>query len=100
MQSRDFAKSNLEIPLGSGPYKVTEVKAGRSIRYERVKDYWAKDLPVNRGFYNFDVITSDYYRDNTVALEALKAGQFDYWLEMSAKNWANAYNIPAVARAA
>ncbi len=97
-QSRDFAKSNLEIPLGSGPYKVTEVKAGRSIRYERVKDYWAKDLPVNRGFYNFDVITSDYYRDNTVALEALKAGQFDYWLEMSAKNWANAYNIPAVAQ--
>ncbi|WOE82341.1 extracellular solute-binding protein [Pseudomonas protegens] len=97
-ESRDFAKSNLEIPLGSGPYKVTEVKAGRSIRYERVKDYWGRDLPVNRGFYNFDVITSDYYRDNTVALEALKAGQFDYWLEMSAKNWANAYNTPAVAQ--
>lgn len=97
-ESRDFAKSNLEVPLGSGPYRVTAVKAGRSIRYERVKDYWGRDLPVNRGFYNFDVITSDYYRDNTVALEALKAGQFDYWLEMSAKNWANAYNIPAVAQ--
>ncbi len=94
--SRDFNKGNLEIPLGSGPYKVTEVKAGRSVRYERVKDYWGKDLPVNRGFYNFDVMTTDYYRDNTVALEALKAGQFDYWLEMTAKNWANAYNIPAV----
>ena len=66
------------------------------MRYERVKDYWGKDLPVNRGFYNFDVMTTDYYRDNTVALEALKAGQFDYWLEMTAKNWANAYNIPAV----
>jgi microcin C transport system substrate-binding protein len=66
------------------------------VRYERVKDYWGKDLPVNRGFYNFDVMTTDYYRDNTVALEALKAGQFDYWLEMTAKNWANAYNIPAV----
>ncbi|UZE20416.1 extracellular solute-binding protein [Pseudomonas sp. B21-054] len=93
---RDFNKGNLEIPLGSGPYKVTEVKAGRSIRYERVKDYWGKDLPVNRGFYNFDVLTTDYYRDNTVAVEALKAGQFDFWLEMTAKNWANAYNIPAV----
>ncbi|WPN55643.1 extracellular solute-binding protein [Pseudomonas sp. P9_31] len=94
--TRDFNKGNLEIPLGSGPYKVSEVKAGRSVRYERVKDYWGKDLPVNRGFYNFDIMTTDYYRDNTVALEALKAGQFDYWVEISAKNWANAYSIPAV----
>ena len=95
-ENRDFAKGNLEIPLGSGPYKVAEVKAGRSIRYERVKEYWGKDLPVNRGFYNFDTLSIDYYRDNTVALEALKAGQFDYWLETSAKNWATAYNTPAV----
>ena len=94
---RDFSKSNLEIPLGSGPYRVAEVQAGRSIRYERVKDWWAKALPVNRGFYNFDTRRIDYYRDNTVALEALKAGQFDYWLETSAKNWATAYNIDAVA---
>jgi microcin C transport system substrate-binding protein len=93
---RDFSKSNLEIPLGSGPYKVAEVKAGRSIRYERVKDWWGEDLPVNRGFYNFDTMRLDYYRDNTVALEALKAGQFDYWLESSAKNWATAYDTPAV----
>ncbi|MCK9798009.1 extracellular solute-binding protein [Pseudomonas sp. MAFF 302030] len=96
--TRDFNKGNLEIPLGSGPYQVSEVKAGRSIRYQRVKDYWAKDLPINRGFYNFDVMATDYYRDNTVALEALKAGQFDFWLEMSAKNWATAYNTPAVAQ--
>jgi microcin C transport system substrate-binding protein len=94
---RDFSKSNLEIPLGSGPYKVAEVKAGRSIRYQRVADWWGKDLPVNRGFYNFDSMRIDYYRDNTVALEALKAGQFDYWLETSAKNWATAYDTPAVA---
>ena len=94
--TRDFTKGNLEIPLGSGPYKVASVQAGRSIRMERVKDYWAKDLPVNRGFYNFDAITSDTYRDNGVALEALKAGQFDYWLETSAKNWATAYNVAAV----
>ncbi|SDU93534.1 extracellular solute-binding protein [Pseudomonas mucidolens] len=94
---RDFAKGSLEIPLGSGPYTVAEVKPGRSIRYERVKDYWGKDLPINKGLYNFDYRITDYYRDNTVALEALKAGQFDFWQEISAKNWANAYNVPAVA---
>ncbi|MFP6861439.1 extracellular solute-binding protein [Pseudomonas sp.] len=94
---RDFSKGSLDVPLGSGPYKVADVQAGRSIRYERVKDWWGKDLPVNRGFYNFDTLEIDYYRDNTVALEALKAGQFDYWLETSAKNWATAYNTAAVA---
>lgn len=95
-ENREFNRGNLEIPLGSGPYKVAKVKAGRSVRYERVKDYWAKDLPINRGFYNFDVMTFDSYRDTTVALEALKAGAFDYALEVSAKNWATAYNVPAV----
>ncbi|RWU18139.1 hypothetical protein DM813_26115 [Pseudomonas alkylphenolica] len=95
-EGRDFTKGNLEIPLGSGPYKVADVKAGRSIRYERVKDYWGKDLAVNRGFYNFDVMTTDYYRDSAVALEALKAGQFDYRLETAAKSWATAYDVPAV----
>ena len=94
--NREFNKGNLEIPLGSGPYKVADVAAGRSIRYERVKDYWGNELAVNRGFYNFDSILIDYYRDTTVALEALKAGQFDYWLEVSAKNWASAYDVPAV----
>nr|WP_322978136.1 extracellular solute-binding protein [Pseudomonas sp. C11] len=94
---REFSKGNLDAPLGSGPYQVGEVQAGRSIRYERVPDWWARDLAVSRGFYNFDSIQIDYYRDNTVALEALKAGQFDYWLEISAKNWATAYSTPAVA---
>ncbi|WAC44588.1 extracellular solute-binding protein [Pseudomonas sp. SL4(2022)] len=94
---RGFSKSDLDIPVGSGPYKVADVQAGRSIRYERVKEWWGQDLPVNRGFYNFDTLQFDYYRDNTVALEALKAGQFDYWLETSAKNWATAYNTAAVA---
>ena len=94
--NRDFSKGNLDVPLGSGPYKVASVEAGRSVRYERVKDYWGKDLAINKGFYNFDVMAYDYYRDNAVALEAGKAGQFDYWLETSAKNWATAYNTPAV----
>ena len=93
---REFARTSLDAPLGSGPYQVAEVQAGRSIRYERVKDWWAKDLPVNRGQYNFDSLTVDYYRDNTVALEALKAGQFDFWVESSAKNWATAYDSPAI----
>ena len=93
---REFNRTSLEPPLGSGPYKVAEVQAGRSIRYERVRDWWAKDLPVNRGQYNFDNLTIDYYRDNTVALEALKAGQFDFWVETSAKNWASAYDSPAI----
>ncbi len=95
-EGRDFTKGSLDIPLGSGPYRVAEVKAGRSIRYERVKDYWARDLPINRGMFNFDVLDIQYYRDSTVALEAGKAGQFDFWLESSAKNWATAYDISAV----
>ncbi|WP_349570080.1 extracellular solute-binding protein [Azotobacter salinestris] len=95
-EGRDFTKSGMEPPLGSGPYRIASVQPGRSIRYERVKDWWGKDLPANRGFYNFDAVQIDYYRDNTVALEALKAGQFDYWLETSAKNWATAYDVPAV----
>ncbi len=95
-EGRDFASGSLEPPLGSGPYKVERVQPGRSIRYERVEDYWARDLPVTRGFYNFDALVYDYYRDNTVALQAFKAGHFDYWLETSAKNWATAYDIDAV----
>ncbi|MCJ0973442.1 extracellular solute-binding protein [Pseudomonas sp. PS1] len=93
---RDFTAGNLESPVGSGPYRVERVQAGRSIRYSRVEDYWGKDLPVNRGFYNFDHLQYDYYLDNTVALQAFKAGHFDYWLETSAKNWATAYDIDAV----
>lgn len=95
-EGREFTSGSLEIPLGSGPYRVEKVQAGRSIRYARVEDYWGKDLPVNRGFYNFDHVNFDYYRDNTVALQAFKAGHFDYWEERIAKNWATAYDIPAV----
>ncbi len=93
---RNFTSGSLEPPLGSGPYRVERVQPGRSISYARVEDYWGRDLAVNRGFYNFDRLVFDYYRDNTVALQAFKAGQFDYWLETSAKNWATAYDIPAV----
>ena len=93
---RDFSKTNLEAPLGSGPYRLVRVDAGRSLRYERVDNWWAADLPVSRGLYNFDKIHIDYYRDMSVALEAFKAGQFDFNLEYSAKDWATGYNSPAL----
>lgn len=91
-----FEKSSLASPLGSGPYRVARVDAGRSITFEKVKDYWAKNLPSQRGMYHFQTIRIDMYRDDVVALEGLKSGQFDYYEEYIARNWATAYNIPAV----
>src|SRR5271166_3781774 len=93
---RDFEKTTLDPPLGSGPYKIESLDPGRSITYRRVADYWAADLPVNRGRYNVDVIHYDYYRDATIALEAFKAGQYDVRLENSSKDWATGYDSPAL----
>ena len=95
---RDFEKTTLEPPLGSGAYRVESLDAGRSITYRRVKDYWAQKLPVNVGRDNFDSMRYDYYRDSTVAIEALKAGEYDFRPENVAKNWATAYATPAVTR--
>jgi microcin C transport system substrate-binding protein len=94
-QNRDFEKTTLEQPLGSGPYKIESFDPGRSITYQRVTDYWAKDLPVNKGRFNFGTIRYDYYRDASVALEAFKAGQYDFREENVAKNWAIGYSSPA-----
>ncbi len=93
-KGRDFSRPNLDPPLGSGPYRIKAFQAGRSVTYERVPDYWAANLPVNRGRYNFGTITYDYYRDNTVALQAFTSGEFDYRLETSSKDWATAYVGP------
>ena len=93
---RDPLKTTLEPPLGSGPYRIKQMTPGRTISYERVADYWGKDLPVNRGEWNFDTIRFDYYRDETVAFEGFKAGNLDYWQEASSKNWATAYDFAAV----
>ncbi len=93
---RDPGKSTLEPPLASGPYKIKSVTPGRTIIYERVKDYWAKDLPVNVGLYNFDEIQVDYYRDQTIALQAFKADQLDFFQVTSSKDWATALNIKAI----
>jgi microcin C transport system substrate-binding protein len=95
---RDFEKTTLEPPLGSGAYKIESFEAGRTITYRRVKDYWAAKLPVKVGTDNFETIRYDYYRDVNVALEALKAGQYDLRLENVAKNWATAYTGPAIAQ--
>ena len=94
--THDFGKTTLEPPLGSGPYTVAAVEPGRSITYRRVKDYWGARLPVNAGRNNFETIRFDYYRDGTVALEAFKARAYDFRQENVAKNWATAYDVPAV----
>ncbi len=93
---RDFTATTLNPPLGSGPYRISKVDAPRSITYERVEDYWARDLNVRVGSHNFDTIRFDYFRDGTIALEAFKAGQVDVRFENTAKNWATAYDFPAV----
>jgi microcin C transport system substrate-binding protein len=95
-KKRNVADTTLEPPVSNGPYRIKEFVAGRSIVYERVKDYWGKDLPVNLGSDNLDEIHYEFYRDTLVALEAFKADQVDFRQEGSAKNWATAYDFPAV----
>lgn len=97
-KDRDFKATTFTPPLGSGPYRITQVQPGRQLVFERVKDYWGKDLPVNRGFNNFDRVEVEFYRDSDVAFEAFKAGEFDIYIEHQAKNWANGYDFPAVNR--
>jgi len=93
--TRDFEKTTLEPPLGSGAYKVDSFDPGRRVTYRRVPDYWGKDLPVNVGRDNFDVRITDYYLDPTVMFEAFKSGNYDIKIENSAKNWATGYDFPA-----
>jgi microcin C transport system substrate-binding protein len=95
-QGRDFSRSTLEPPLGSGPYRVASFEAGRFVVVERVKDYWGEHLPVNVGQNNFDSMRFEYFRDETVLRQALKAGVLDFRQENQAKAWALDYDIPAV----
>jgi microcin C transport system substrate-binding protein len=95
-RQRDVTQTTLEPPLGSGPYRVKSFDAGRTIVLERVKDYWGRDLPVNRGRYNFDEIRTEYFRDATVLVEAFKGDQYDFRAENSARNWSTAYDFPAL----
>ncbi len=95
-RKRDIGATTLEPPLGNGAYRIKEFVAGRTVVYERVKDYWAKDLNVNVGRDNFDELRYEYFRDATVAIEAFKADHLDWRTENVAKNWATAYDFPAV----
>jgi microcin C transport system substrate-binding protein len=94
--TRSFDETTLEAPLGSGPYLVDKIAQGRTIVYRRNPDYWAKDLPVNRGRWNFDKIRFEYFRDRTPAMEAFKAGTYDFREEFTSKVWATEYNFPAI----
>ncbi|WP_273217116.1 extracellular solute-binding protein [Hyphomicrobium zavarzinii] len=94
--AHDFEKTTLEPPLGSGPYKIGEFKAGTYVTYVRREDYWGKDLPINRGQHNFDEVRYEYYRDRTLELENLLAGNFDFREEFTSKDWAGGYDKPAV----
>lgn len=95
-RKRDVGATTLEKPLGSGPYAIKEFVAGRSVTVERVKDYWGANIPVRVGQNNFDEMRYEFYRDSTVAREAFKADQADWIVEASAKDWATAYDFPAV----
>lgn len=90
-KGKDFASPTIEPVTGSGPYKISRVDAGRSVIFERVKDWWAKDLPVNRGRHNFDWFRDDYYRDRDIAAEAFFAGEYDFREEVTARVWATGY---------
>ena len=94
--SRPFDETTLDAPLGSGPYLVDSLAQGRTIVYRRNPDYWAKDLPVNRGRWNFDKIRFEYFRDRTAAMEAFKAGFYDFREEFTSKVWATEYDFPAI----
>lgn len=92
----DFTKSTLEPPLGSGPYEVNGFQQGEYVAYGRREDYWAKDLPVNKGRFNFDEVRFEYFRERTAAFEALKAGKLDLREEYTSRDWATGYDFPAV----
>lgn len=95
-EGKDFARSTMEEPLGSGPYRVGRYEVGRWIEYERVEDWWGADLPVNRGQWNFDVIRYEYFRDRDVAFEAFKSGAYRFREEFTSRSWATGYDFPAI----
>jgi peptide/nickel transport system substrate-binding protein len=92
---RDIQSASLDLPVGSGPYEVSEVTPGAQVKFEKRADYWARALPHNRGRHNFATIYEDYYRDEATAFEAFKAGDVDIWFENNPQRWTTGYNFPA-----
>ncbi len=95
----EFEESNLKKPVGSGPYRIGAFQQGRFVEYDRVKDYWAKDLPINKGRWNFDKVRFEYYRDRTAAFQAFAANEYDLREEFTSRVWATQYDFPAVLEA-
>ncbi len=91
-----FEETSLTAPVGSGPYRIGKIDAGRSLTYVRDPNYWGRDLPVNRGRFNFDEIRFDYYREGSAMFDAFKTGQIDLWPEEDPRRWANGYDFPAI----
>ncbi|GIQ71985.1 ABC transporter substrate-binding protein [Bradyrhizobium sp. RD5-C2] len=94
--TRPFEESTLDAPLGSGPYKVGRFEVNRYVEYDRVKDWWGADLPVNRGSYNFDTVRYEFYRDRDVAFEGFTSKSYLFREEFTARVWATRYDFPAV----
>ncbi len=95
-RERDTTASTMEIPVTSGPYRLTNVKSGRYVEYKRDPDYWGRDIPVNRGRYNFETMRYEVYRDATVIREAFRKGLVDIWTEEDVRYWHSSYNTPAL----
>lgn len=93
---KDFNKTTLDIPNTSGPYKITDISAGRKITYERDPNYWGTNLVVSKGQYNFDKISFDYFREQTAAFESFKGGELDVWIDTDPGHWVSSYDIPSV----
>jgi microcin C transport system substrate-binding protein len=94
--ANNFEDATLTPPLGSGPYKVARFEQGRFIEFERVEDYWGRELPVNMGQHNFDTLRYEYFRDRQVAFEAFKAATFTFREEFTSRDWSTGYEFPAV----
>ena len=95
-QDKNFEETTLEIPIGSGPYKIKSFDAGRSITYELDSNYWGKNIPIKKGTENFGIIKYEYYKDRSIEREAFKSGEIDFFSENTSKDWATSYDIPAV----
>src|SRR5690606_8953882 len=95
-KGKDFEKTGMEPLLGSGPYKVVKVEPGRAVVYQRDPNHWSRDIPSNKGYFNFDTLRFDYYKNAAVAFEAFKAGEAYTREESDTGKWAKGYDFPAI----